>query len=148
MLSKLHITTPTTSASASASSSERLAALTALLDEATEAKVATDATSRNALARLRNAVWKLTESGFGGDATVVGNGSEDRAKAKDREETDKDEMEEVEEGMAEITMADLDGEGTVMGEDDEEDEGTVVGRGGRGGESIVDSLLESEMDVA
>ncbi|EON63046.1 hypothetical protein W97_02273 [Coniosporium apollinis CBS 100218] len=146
VLSKLHITAPTTSAPAPPS--ERLTTLTALLDEATEAKVANDATSRNALARLRNAVWKLTETGFGAqDATVVGNG-EDRARGKDKEEeAEKAEMEEVEDGMAEITMADLDGEGTVMGEDDGDDEGTVVGRGGRGGESIVDCLLESEMDV-
>lgn len=144
MLSKLHITAPSTSAS----TSERLTTLTALLDEATEAKVANDVKSRNALARLRNSVWKLTESGFGAqDATVVGNG-EDRAKAKDREEVERDEMEEVEDGMAEITMADLDGEGTVMGEEDDEDEETVVAASGRGGgESIVDSLLESEIDV-
>ncbi|KAF2728237.1 hypothetical protein EJ04DRAFT_556889 [Polyplosphaeria fusca] len=130
---------------------EVLATLHWLAAEAVEAKVATDATSRNALAKLELALSKRV-----GDVElvtqVVVEAEAVEAPAAEEEVQQEEEIEE------ETMLPQAEAEGTRMplgGSSDEgeegESEGTVVGEGGGGmrvavtESDIVDSLLESEI---
>jgi condensin complex subunit 3 len=140
-----------------------------LVSEALEAKVATDASSRNALTKLQTALQKAlaangTDSSVENTKTASGSG-EDDARPVDATQAELDKMETNPEATVDPSEFDVtmrtkmtgftgppDAEGTVMVDfdeyDDEDDDETVVGdvskvvRGGN--ESLVDSLLDDD----
>lgn len=143
------------------------AALQGLLDlvsEALEAKVATEASSRNALTKLQTALQKAlaangTDSSAENAKTASGSGEDDASPVDATQaELDKAEMKPeatVDPSEFDVTMRTKmtgftgppDAEGTVMVDFDEYDE-TVVGDASKvargGNESLVDSLLDDD----
>jgi condensin complex subunit 3 len=124
LLAKVYIS-PTSSTNPQPSNQEPLQALHALVAEALETKLAPDATSRNKRLGDVEVVIQTVE-----DETVIGKGEE-----------------EAEETM----LGEAQAEGTVMpsgGSEEDEELSTVVEKTELGGEdSVVDKLLESELDI-
>ncbi len=140
MLSKLHF--PTTATSLSNESLEKLRSLHELVDSAISHKLATDATSRNALTKIATAVGKVVGERVAsrGDATVV---DEDKTVLDDEKSVigkrgeGEMKIEDEEEGGTKIE----EGEGETKTEVVEEQD-TVMREGNE--DSLLEQLLEDE----
>ena len=134
LLAKVYIS-PTSSTNPQPSNQEPLQALHGLVTEALETKLAPDATSRNVLSKLEITLTKRL-----GEVEVVIQTVEDETVIGKGEE-------EAEETM----LGEAQAEGTVMplgGSDEDEELSTVMEKTELGGEdSVVDKLLESELDI-
>ena len=134
LLAKVYIS-PTSSTNPQPSNQEPLQALHGLVTEALETKLAPDATSRNVLSKLEITLTKRL-----GEVEVVIQTVEDETVIGKGEE-------EAEETM----FGEAQAEGTVMplgGSDEDEELSTVMEKTELGGEdSVVDKLLESELDI-
>ena len=134
LLAKVYIS-PTSSTNPQPSNQEPLQALHGLVTEALETKLAPDATSRNVLSKLEITLTKRL-----GEVEVVVQTVEDETViGKGEEETE------------ETMLGEAQAEGTVMplgGSDEDEELSTVMEKTELGGEdSVVDKLLESELDI-
>ena len=133
LLAKVYIS-PTSSTNPQPSNQEPLQALHGLVTEALETKLAPDATSRNVLSKLEITLTKRL-----GEVEVVIQTVEDETVIGKGEE-------EAEETM----FGEAQAEGTVMplgGSDEDEELSTVMEKTELGGDSVVDKLLESELDI-
>ncbi|OCL15001.1 hypothetical protein AOQ84DRAFT_428630 [Glonium stellatum] len=135
LLAKVHIS-PTSSINPHPSNQEPLQALYALVTEALETKLAPDATSRNVLSKLEITLTKRL-----GDIEAVVQAVEDETVIeKDEEEVEEDTM-----------LGEAQAEGTVMpsgGSEEDEELSTMMKKTQLGVEdSVVDKLLESELDI-
>lgn len=134
LLAKVYIS-PISSTNPQPSNQEPLQALHALVTEALETKLAPDATSRNVLSKLEVTLTKRL-----GDVEIVIQTVEDETVIGKGEE-------EAEETM----LGEAQAEGTVMplgGSEEDEELSTVMEKTELGGEdSVVDKLLESELDI-
>ena len=134
LLAKVYIS-PTSSTNPQPSNQEPLQALHVLVTEALETKLAPDATSRNVLSKLEVTLTKRL-----GDVEVVIQTVEDETVIGKGEE-------EAEETM----LGEAQAEGTVIplgGSDEDGELSTVIEKTELGGEdSVVDKLLESELNI-